>query len=105
MAGRMIGLWGNLLLNFWAETSSINDERTSSINTYQYSLLVPTNAHIIQIYISHYQAPTCFGWSPSSVNVKNNAKPVNMFMYKVEPGYNDIGLYDTSSIVSHILWY
>ena len=26
-------------------------------------------------------------------------------MYKVEAGYNDIGLYDTSSIVSDILWY
>jgi hypothetical protein len=23
----------------------------------------------------------------------------------VEPGYNDIGLYDTSSITSDILWY
>jgi hypothetical protein len=23
----------------------------------------------------------------------------------VEPGYNDIGLYDTSSIASDILWY
>jgi hypothetical protein len=23
----------------------------------------------------------------------------------VEPGYNDIGLFDTSSITSHILWY
>jgi hypothetical protein len=25
--------------------------------------------------------------------------------YAVEPGYNDIGLYDTSPIVSGILWY
>jgi hypothetical protein len=25
--------------------------------------------------------------------------------YTVEPGYNDIGLYDTSSITSRILWY
>jgi hypothetical protein len=26
-------------------------------------------------------------------------------LYTVEPGYNDIGLYDTSSIASDILWY
>ena len=25
--------------------------------------------------------------------------------YTVEPGYNVIGLYDTSPITSHILWY
>ena len=25
--------------------------------------------------------------------------------YTVEPGYNDIGLYDTPSILSVILWY
>ena len=100
MAGTMVELWGNLLLNFWSETSSISDEQSSSINTYQYSLLVPTNAHIILIYISPYRAPTCFGWSPSSVHGKNNAKPINRFIYKAEPAYNDIGLYDTSSIYS-----
>ena len=104
MAGRMVGVWGNMLSNFWAETSSISDEQSSSINTYQYSLLVPTNAHIILIYISPYRAPTCFGWSSSSVHGKNNAKPLSRFIYKLEPGYNDIGLYDTSSIVSDILW-
>jgi len=27
------------------------------------------------------------------------------FQYSVEPGYNDIDLYDTSSITSDILWY
>jgi hypothetical protein len=26
-------------------------------------------------------------------------------LYTVEPAYNDIGLYDTSSIASDILWY
>jgi hypothetical protein len=104
IAGRMVGLWGNLLLNFRAETSPISDEQSSPINTYQYNLLVPTNARIL-ICISPYRAPTCLGWSPSSVHGKNNAKPINRLMYKVEPGYNDVGLYDTSSIVSDILWY
>jgi hypothetical protein len=105
IAERMVGLWGNLLLNLWAETSPISDEQSSPINTYQYSLLVPTNAHIILKYISAYRAPTCFGCSPYSVHGKNNANPVNRFIYRVEPGYNGIGLYDTSSIVSDILWY
>jgi len=27
------------------------------------------------------------------------------FQYSVEPGYNDISLYDTSSITSGVLWY
>jgi hypothetical protein len=27
------------------------------------------------------------------------------FLITVEPGHNDIGLYDTSSITSDILWY
>jgi len=27
-----------------------------------------------------------------------------VFAHAVEPGYNDIGLYDTSSITSDILW-
>ena len=27
------------------------------------------------------------------------------FQYSVEPGYNDIGLYDTSSITSNVLLY
>jgi hypothetical protein len=27
------------------------------------------------------------------------------FVYTVAAGYNDIGLYDTSSITSDILWY
>ena len=31
-----------------------------------YSLLVPTDAHIVLIYISPYLAYTCFSWSPSS---------------------------------------
>jgi len=31
-----------------------------------YSLVVPTSAHIILIYISPYLASTCFGWSPFS---------------------------------------
>ena len=57
MAGRMVGLWGNLLLNMWAETSPISDEQSSPINTYQYSLLVRTNAHIILIYISPIELP------------------------------------------------
>jgi hypothetical protein len=33
---------------------------------------------------------------------------ISMFIvrvYTVEPGYNDIGLSDTSSITSDILWY
>jgi len=29
----------------------------------------------------------------------------NMLSYTVEPGYNDIGLYDTLSIASYILRY
>jgi hypothetical protein len=29
----------------------------------------------------------------------------HMLIYTVEPGYNDIGLYDTSTIASDILWY
>jgi hypothetical protein len=29
----------------------------------------------------------------------------NINTRRVEPGYNDIGLYDTSSIASDILWY
>jgi hypothetical protein len=28
-----------------------------------------------------------------------------IILYTVEPGYNDIGLYDTSSIASDFLWY
>jgi hypothetical protein len=28
-----------------------------------------------------------------------------MIQYTVDPGYNDIGLYDISSIASDILWY
>jgi hypothetical protein len=28
-----------------------------------------------------------------------------VYLYTVEPAYNDIGLYDTSFIVSDILWY
>jgi hypothetical protein len=28
-----------------------------------------------------------------------------VFLSRVEPGYNDIGLCDTSSIASYILWY
>jgi len=27
------------------------------------------------------------------------------FLFTVEPGYNDVALYDTSPITSHILWY
>jgi len=27
------------------------------------------------------------------------------FLNRADPGYNDIGLYDTSSITSDILWY
>ena len=105
MAGRMLELCGNLLLNFRAETSPINDEQSSPVNVYQFNLLVPTNAPIVLIYISPYLVATCFGWSPSSVHVNNSKKPINKFMCRVEPGYNDIGLYDTSSILSDILWY
>ena len=47
MAGKMVGLRGNFLFNFRAETSPISDEQSSLINTYQYHLLVPTNAHIL----------------------------------------------------------
>jgi hypothetical protein len=40
---------------------------------------------------------------------QNNGKfqPLGHYVrvYTVEPGYNDIGLYDTSSITSDILWY
>jgi hypothetical protein len=30
---------------------------------------------------------------------------LSLVLYNVEPGYNDIGLYDISPIESHILWY
>jgi hypothetical protein len=38
-----------------------------------------------------------------SMDGKGNWK--NDILNTVEPGYNDIGLYGTSSIVSYILWY
>jgi len=38
-----------------------------------YNLLVPTNAHIILLYISLYLAPTCFSWSPSSGSSQPNS--------------------------------
>jgi hypothetical protein len=31
--------------------------------------------------------------------------PFAKALYAVEPAYNDIGLYDTTSITSDILWY
>ena len=36
---------------------------------------------------------------------KSLCNPLQTEEYTVEPGYNDIGLYDTSSIASDILWY
>ena len=36
---------------------------------------------------------------------KSLCNPLQTEKYTVEPGYNDIGLYDTSSIASDILWY
>jgi len=38
-----------------------------------YSLLVPTNAHTVLIYIPPFLAPTCFGWLPSSGNSQPNS--------------------------------
>ena len=42
-------------------------------------------------------------------SLKNHSNTTHSFMtclrIEVEPGYNDIGLYDTSSIVSALLWY
>jgi len=37
------------------------------------SLLVPTNAYIILIYITCYLAPTCFSWSPFSGSSEPNS--------------------------------
>ena len=34
-----------------------------------------------------------------------NMSTIYIALYTVEPAYNDIGLYDTSSIASDILWY
>jgi hypothetical protein len=36
--------------------------------------------------------------------IKNQRKKI-IFAYTVEPGYDDIGLYDTSLIALDILWY
>jgi hypothetical protein len=85
MAGRMVGLWGNLLLNFRAETLPITEEKSSPINNYKYYLLVPTDAPIVLIYISPYGAATCFGWSPSSVQGKNNVTYIKISPYNRPP--------------------
>jgi hypothetical protein len=48
------------------------------------------------------------GWvvQPKHVGVyKDNVQYLVIKTYTVEPGYNIIGLYDTSSIASDILWY
>jgi hypothetical protein len=42
------------------------------------------------------------------MNSIDDKAPLNTFKkyaYTVEPGYNDIVLYDTSPIESYILWY
>jgi hypothetical protein len=36
-----------------------------SITAYKLQSLVPTDAHVLLIYISPYLAPACFDWSPS----------------------------------------
>jgi len=39
-----------------------------------YNVLVPTNAHMVLLYIAPYLAATCFSWSPSS----GSSKPSNL---------------------------
>jgi hypothetical protein len=54
----------------------------------------------------------CFNFCPTylfcftfNVNQNSGESLFYYLSYTFEPGYNDIGLYDTSSIASHILWY
>jgi len=55
-----------------SETSGIGNSATQCDNPVL-NLLVPTNAHIILIYISPYFAPTGFGWLQSSESSKPNS--------------------------------
>jgi len=38
-------------------------------------------------------------------NIKLKWAPRKIHTSRAEPGYNDVGLWDTSSIASAILWY
>jgi hypothetical protein len=46
----------------------------------------------------------CYPYSSIREVVRNNHE-IFLDKYTVEPGYNDIGLCDTSSITSYVLWY
>jgi hypothetical protein len=52
------------------ESARILRVGTEMLDTY--SLLAPSNAHIIQLYISPYPTATCFGWSPTSGSSQPN---------------------------------
>jgi hypothetical protein len=43
--------------------------------------------------------------APAQVGIDYAYGQIYIYIHTVEPGYNDIGLYDTSSIASDILWY
>jgi hypothetical protein len=45
------------------------------------------------------------GVSATTTHIRYHTVSVAQFLNAVEPGYNDIGLHDTSSITSDILWY
>jgi hypothetical protein len=49
-----------------------------------YSLLVPTNAHIVLIYVSPYLAPRGFDWSPSS----GTSQPNSLKLTAISSPYN-----------------
>jgi hypothetical protein len=62
------------------------------------------NFGVSSLKMAWYNAETCNSYVKDSKNKMQNSAFVGV-PYRVEPGYKDIGLHDTSSITSDILWY
>jgi hypothetical protein len=66
-------LFNKIIQNIFTVANNKWNTVSNGTQPCHYNLLVPTAAHIILIYISHYLATTCFGWSLSSGSSQPNS--------------------------------